>query len=324
MVQKTDVLLYVCIKIDSIQIIFMNSLQLPPSLQENDKVLIISPSGKIDKRLLKGIKERLTSWGLQPLQGKHAAAKSGSFAGTIKQRLADLQYGLDRSDIKAIFCSRGGYGAIQLLEKLNLSLFRKNPKWLVGYSDITALHSLLQKEGFASLHAPMARHFTFEPKDDLAITFIKQILTGENMHYIIKGHKYNNKGRIQGVLRGGNLAVLQGLRNTPYEYDSKGTILYVEDVNETPNEVQRMFYNLKYSGVLDKLSGLILGQFTETFNNKNITEEVYKSIYPLLKSYKYPMLFNFPIGHVPKNYPLINGSLAELIVNRSTAELKFG
>lgn len=302
----------------------MKNLEFPPSLKQKDKVLIISPSGKIDKMLLKGMKERLTEWGLKVIQGKYSAAKAGLFAGTTKQRLADLQYGLDHKEIKAIFCSRGGYGAIQLLDKISLEKFKIHPKWIIGYSDITSLHCLLQKRGFASIHAPMARHFTMEAKDDLSLELLNRILRGESMHYIVKGHKYNKKGRAQGILRGGNLAVLQSLRNTSYDFIPDNTILYLEDVNESPNTVQRMFYNLKMSGVLSRLSGLILGQFTQNYTNKDICEDVYQAIHTLLKEFSYPICYNFPIGHVTRNYPLINGAYAKFVVNKNTSELNFG
>lgn len=302
----------------------MSSLIFPTSLQQGDQVLIISPAGKIDRRLLGGLKNRLQEWGLKPIVAKHARAKSESFAGTIKQRLADLQYGLDNTKIKAIFCSRGGYGTIQLTEQLDLTGFKNHPKWIIGYSDITVLHSLLQAKGYASIHAPMARHFTLAPKEDLALALLKKTLMREPIHYTFKAHKYNHKESSKGILRGGNLTVLQGLKGTAYDFNPTNTILYLEDVNESPNTIQRMFYNLKLSGVLEQLSGLILGQFTDTLENKNISDEVYKKIQPLLKSYTYPICYNFPIGHLSQNYPLINGAEAHLITNKHTSELKFG
>ena len=144
----------------------MNSLILPPYLHEGDKVAIVSPSSKIDKSFLKGAKKRLESWGLKVIMGKHAGSASGRYAGTVKQRLSDLQSMMNDPEIKAIFCSRGGYGAVHLVQALDFTLFRESPKWLIGFSDITALHNLIQSNGFASLHAPMARHLTVEPEDD--------------------------------------------------------------------------------------------------------------------------------------------------------------
>lgn len=299
------------------------SQTLPAPLQVGDKVLIISPAGKIDKLLLKGLKDRLLKWGLLPIIGKHAAAKSSSFAGTIKQRLADLQYGLDSPIIKAIFCSRGGYGCIQLIDKLNFTKFRKNPKWLVGFSDITVLHSLFLTQGYASLHAPMARHLTVEPKDDIAVALMRKALFGNPISYIFKAHKHSQEGVARGILKGGNLSILESLNKTPLEITPEGTILYLEDVNLSPNSVQRMFYQLKLSGTLEKLSGLIIGQFTDSFSNSNISKEVYKAIYPIINELSCPICFDFPIGHATQNYPLINGATAELRVSKNTVELIF-
>ena len=168
----------------------MNEVIIPPYLKKGDKVLLISPSSKIDKKLVRAMRARLTSWGLKPIIGKHALAKSGSFAGTIKQRTTDLQYGLDHKSIRAIFCTRGGYGMIQVLEQISLKRFLENPKWIIGYSDISGIHSLLSKHNIASIHGPMARHFALAPKEDLAIEFLKNTLRGESMKYIIKGHKF--------------------------------------------------------------------------------------------------------------------------------------
>ena len=300
------------------------SLIFPPKLNVNDKVLIVSPSGKIDKNLITGLKERLISWGLQPIIGKNATAKSGSYAGTIKQRVRDLQYGLNKPEIRALFCSRGGYGAIQLIEHLNLSLFKEQPKWLIGYSDITALHCLLQKSGYASIHAPMARHFTVEPEKDEALSHLKQQLFDGATHYSVKGHAFNKKGEAEGILIGGNFSVLQSLRATAIDINPNNAILYIEDVNENPYAIERMFYNLQLSGALNQLAGLIIGHFTLTREDREISQRVYEYIKHILKPYKFPICFNFPVGHITNNFPLINGAAAKLSVTKSRVELKFG
>lgn len=169
----------------------MNSLILPPYLHEGDKVAIVSPSSKIDKSFLKGAKKRLESWGLKVIMGKHAGSASGRYAGTVKQRLSDLQSMMNDPEIKAIFCSRGGYGAVHLVQALDFTLFRESPKWLIGFSDITALHNLIQSNGFASLHAPMARHLTVEPEDDPCSLHLKNILSGTLPEYSCPKHKLN-------------------------------------------------------------------------------------------------------------------------------------
>lgn len=296
---------------------------LPPFLEQDDKVIIISPSGKIDKSLLAGMKKQLEEWGLNVVTGKYAGHSSGLYAGTIKQRTDDLQRAMNNKEIKAIFCSRGGYGAVHILDKLDFTLFRQYPKWLIGYSDITALHSLFQYNGYASVHGLMARHLTLEPADDPCTLYLKDLLFGKLPEYYCKPHKLNQSGTAKGILRGGNLAVLYGLRGTPYDIPPEGTILFIEDISERPHAIERMIYNLKLGGVLEKLSGIIIGQFTEYEEDKSLGKELYGALADITKLYDIPVCFNFPVGHVVNNVPLICGAEVELSVNKKTVELKF-
>ena len=213
----------------------MDNFIFPSYLQEGDKVAIVSPSGKIDKNLLKGAQERLASWGLQSILGKHAAAASGKYAGSINQRLDDFQHAMDAPDVKAIFCSRGGYGAVHIIEQLRFEQFCKSPKWLIGFSDITALHNLFQYHGFASIHAPMARHLSVEPEDNAGTLSLRNILLGQLPTYNCAPHKLNKTGEAKGIIKGGNLAVFYGLRGTKYDIIPENTILYIEDVGERPH-----------------------------------------------------------------------------------------
>lgn len=299
-------------------------IQLPPYLREGDKIAIVSPSSKIDKLFLKGARKRLESWGLEVVTGKHAGGSSATFAGMQKQRLEDLQQAMDDETVKAILCSRGGYGAVHLVGKLDFTRFRLYPKWLIGFSDITALHNLFQANGFASLHAPMARHLTVEPEDDLCTTHLKNILFGNLPDYTNRKHRLNRPGHAKGILRGGNLAVLYGLRGTPYDLPAEGTVLFIEDVNERPHAVERMMYNLKLGGVLERLSGLVIGQFTEYEENRSLGKDLYSALHDLVEEYDYPVCFNFSVGHVVRNLPLVNGARVEFTVNDHKAvELKF-
>lgn len=298
-------------------------IQFPPYLQKGDKVMIISPSSKIDKHFLKGAKKRLESWGLKVAVSKHAGGSSGRFAGTIRQRLKDLQDAMDDPKVKAIFCSRGGYGAVHLIDKIDFTAFYEHPKWLLGFSDITALHYLFQKHGYASLHSLMARHLTVEPEDEACSLYLKEILFGNLPVYTCERHKLNRQGSAEGILRGGNLAVAYGLRGTPYDIPAEGTVLFIEDVSERPHAVERMVYNLKLGGVLEKLSGLIVGQFTEYEEDCSLGKELYAALADLVKEYDFPVCFNFPVGHVTHNLPLIEGAKVELIVGKKSVELKF-
>lgn len=307
----------------------MDKLIIPPYLHEGDKVVILSPSSKIDKAFLKGAVKRLTSWGLRPVLARHAGSSHGTYAGTVGQRLEDLQAAMDDPDTRAILCSRGGYGAVHLVGKLDFSRFRESPKWLIGFSDITALHNLWQREGFASLHAPMARHLTVEPEDDFCTLALRDILTGAAatpagcFGYTCEPHKLNRRGTAEGTLRGGNFAVFNGLRGTPYDIPADDTVLFIEDVGERPHAIERMMYNLKLGGVLERLSGLIIGQFTEYEEKKQLGKELYGALAELVKEYDYPVCFNFPVGHVPMNLPLINGAPVRLDVDRKGVKLTF-
>lgn len=307
----------------------MDKLIIPPYLHEGDKVVILSPSSKIDKAFLKGAVKRLTSWGLHPVLARHAGSSHGTYAGTVGQRLEDLQAAMDDPDTRAILCSRGGYGAVHLVGKLDFSRFRESPKWLIGFSDITALHNLWQREGFASLHAPMARHLTVEPEDDFCTQALHDILTGAAatpagcFGYTCEPHKLNRRGTAEGTLRGGNFAVFNGLRGTPYDIPADGTVLFIEDVGERPHAIERMMYNLKLGGMLERLSGLIIGQFTEYEEKKQLGKELYGALAELVKEYDYPVCFNFPVGHVPMNLPLINGAPVRLDVDRKGVKLTF-
>lgn len=315
----------------------MNQLTFPPYLQPGDRVRIVSPSGKIDKEFLKGAKARMESWGLDVSIGKHAGESHGTFSGTVSQRLADLQTAFDDERIAAIFCSRGGYGAVHLAGKLDFSGFSRHPKWIIGFSDITVLHNLTQHAGFASLHAPMARHLTVEPADDPCTLSLKDILTGHfspetaealqpvpsGFRYTCETHPLNRKGTGEGILRGGNLAVFYGLRGTPYDIPPEGSVLFIEDVGERPHAVERMVYNLKLGGVLERLSGLVIGQFTEYEETRSLGKVLYEALADVVREYGYPVCFNFPVGHVRRNLPLINGARVTLEVGRKDVKLTF-
>lgn len=307
----------------------MNSLIFPPFVGKGDRAIILSPSGKIDRNFLNGAVDRLQSWGLEVVVARHAASECGTYAGTVEQRLADFQAALDDERAKVILCSRGGYGAVHLVGKLNFAKFREHPKWLIGFSDITALHNVFQHEGFASLHAPMARHLTVEPADDFCTQALHDILFGqaagavEGFGYTCPAHKLNRRGTAEGILRGGNMAVFYGLRGTPFDIPAENTILFIEDVGERPHAVERMMYNLKLGGVLEQLSGLVVGQFTEYVENKSLGKELYEALADVLADYDFPVCFNFPVGHVAMNVPLVNGAGCVLDVGKKEVRLTF-
>jgi muramoyltetrapeptide carboxypeptidase len=298
-------------------------MKMPPYLKSGDKVMIVSPASKIDKSLLTGAKKRLEEWGLKVKIAKHADGANGKYAGSIKQRLADLQAAMDDPEVRAILCSRGGYGCVHLLDDLDFTAFRKSPKWLIGFSDISALHCAVQMNGVASLHSPMARHLTIETANDKCTQHMRNILFGNLPTYTCESDKLNHRGTARGILRGGNMAVTYGLRGSRFEIPAERTILFLEDVGERPHSIERMMYNLKISGVLDRISGLIIGQFTEYNEDLSLGKPLYEALADILKGYDYPVCFGFPVGHVTDNRPLICGSEVELSVTSRSVGLSF-
>ena len=237
----------------------------------------------------------------------------------------DLQEAFDDPSIKLIVCSRGGYGAVHLLENLNFKGIKKYPKWVIGYSDITALHSALQVNGIASLHAPMAKHFSDEGVNDLSVRYTKSILSGQSVLYeipVVENFTFNRQGRAIGKLFGGNLSVLSGIIGTPYLRIPNKGILFIEEIGEAPYKVDRMIYQLKLGGVFKKISGLVLGKFTEYEEDDRMYFSLRESILDATKEYRIPIGFDFPAGHVKLNFPLVMGKTVELQVQEKKIVFK--
>lgn len=294
----------------------------PPFLKKGDKAIIISPSGYVDSDYIDSAKSILEVWGFIVEVGKYAYNRYGRFGGTVDERLFDLQAAMDSEDIKLILCSRGGYGIVHLLDKLDFTKIKQNPKWLVGYSDVTALHLAFLQNGLESLHAPMSRHLADNPFDE-ASKLLKKSLFEAKPLYDIPSHALNRVGEIEGRLFGGNLAVLSGLIGTPYMNVPDNGILFIEDIAESPYKIDRMMWQLKLSGTLDRLSGLIVGQFSEYEEDPLMMSSVCESIRTIVNEYNFPVVFNFPVGHVDDNYPLIHGAKAALKVSLDNVTLKF-
>ncbi len=307
-----------------------DSFVFPQFLKRGDRAVIVSPSGKVESNIVYEGKKRLESWGLDVTVSAHACGKYATFSGTQEQRLTDLQQALDADDVRLIFCSRGGYGAQHLVGQLDFTRFHASPKWIVGFSDITALHQCLQHEGFASLHAPMLKHLVEEPVGDECSKALHDILFGTAFNgdgqfsYTCKANSLNRTGTAQGTLRGGNLAVSYGLRGTEYDIvPADGTVLFVEDVGEKPHAVERMIYNLRIGGVLERLSGLIIGQFTEYGEWHQLGKDLYGALSDAIGCCKCPVCFDFPVGHVTRNLPMIEGAKVELSVADNGVRLTF-
>lgn len=297
----------------------------PPLLKSRDKAVIVSPAGKIDADIVDKAASILREWGLKVEVGENALSRVGRFSGSIEQRLSDLQKAMDDAEVNLIFCSRGGYGMVHLLDRLNFDGMIRNPKWVVGYSDITALHSALQSNGIISIHGPMAKHFAEEGASDKAVAYTKTVLTEGRIDYKIEGTEYsalNRKGKTSGRLFGGNLSVFCGILGSRFAVIPKEGILFIEDIGEEPYRVDRMMYQLRLAGVFDNIKGLIVGRFTDYSEDNAMYGPLYESILEAVVPYTFPVCFGFPVGHVKDNYPLMMGAETALTVTNDQIILK--
>ena len=282
-------------------------------------MVILSPSGKIEAQWVEGLKEVLESYGLLVNVAEHALCENGRFAGTDEERIKDLQEAIDDHDVKAIFCSRGGYGLARIIDKIDFSALKSAAKWIVGFSDITALHNALSRVGVASIHGIMAKHITLKAE---GLDNLMTMLFGGNVAYEVPAHEFNKVGEAEGELIGGNLSVLYGLRGTPFDLDYKGKILFIEDLGERLYHIDRMMQNLRLGGVFEQISGLVVGQFTDIDEDNSFFGGAYGVIAEAVKDYNIPVCFNFPAGHVENNQPLKIGAKYYLEVQKNKTILK--
>lgn len=283
-------------------------------------IRIISPSGAINPMFIDKAAEKLQNWGYNVTIGQYAKGEYGGYAGTADERLADLQAAFDDDGIDIVLCSRGGYGLCQIIDKL--VIHPNHVPLLVGFSDITCLHNKLGQAGVPSLHAIMAKHITELDETSEPMVNLKKALAGEKLTYTIPTHPFNRLGTATGILRGGNLAVFNGLRNTPVDLvDDGNTILFIEDVSEPAHNIDRMMNSLRLSGYLSRLKGLVVGQFAECRENPQIMMTIYESIHKAVEEYDYPVIFNFPAGHVEYNLPLLMNSEWQMEVNENCANI---
>lgn len=294
-------------------------MHIPQHLRQGDTIGIMCPSGYMAFDKMTTCIETLQAWGLQVQLGTTTNSQFNYFSGTDEERLTDLQQMLDDSSIKAILFGRGGYGLSRIIDRIDFSAFLQNPKWLIGYSDITLLHNhLAECYRTTSLHAPMAAAFNNCHSDSIYLQSIRKLLFGEQLNYIIEAHPLNKSGKASGILTGGNLAMLTHSIGSKSEVDTTGKILFIEDVGEYIYNVDRMILQLKRAGKLDQLAGLIVGSFTD-MKDTNIPfgKSVYDCIAEHLSDYNYPVCFGFPVGHIAANYALQCGREHVLTVTRN-------
>ena len=297
---------------------------IPPYLKKGDTIGIVCPAGYMPLEKAQACIDTLQQWGYQVKKGATMGGSSPDyFSGTDAERLADLQQMLDDKKIKAILCGRGGYGTGRIIEQIDFSRFRKHPKWIIGFSDITVLHMhLWSNYSISSLHAPMAAAFNDGEASNKYIRSLRNALAGKKTLYSCAPHPFNHPGKASGRLIGGNLCLLVHLVGTSSEYKTKGKILFMEDVGEYLYSADRLLYQLKRSGKLSHLAGLVIGGFTDSKDTERpFGKSAYEMIHDLVKEYNYPICFDFPVSHNKENYALKIGVKYSLKVGKGKVVL---
>lgn len=304
----------------------------PPYLKQGDIIGITCPAGYITHEEIEPAVLQIESWGFKVIKGKTVGARDFTFGGTDEERLQDLQQMMNDTSIKAIMCARGGYGMVRIIDQLDFSIFKISPKWLIGFSDITILHCHLNSNyRFASIHSKMCNSFPsdWSRAEQIQIDTIKSIekaLKGEELMSYQATYQINNRlGEAEGELIGGNLRCIENLSGSKSEIKTDGKILFVEDVGEYLYSIDRMFYNLKRAGKLNKLKGLVVGGFRvkkEDNEGDAFGKTLEQIVLDKVKEFTYPVCFDFPVGHQKANYALKCGIKHHLKVTEQETTLK--
>ena len=299
----------------------------PPYLKAGDTVAIVAPSGILKHRNeeVERAKRLLKQWNLNVVVGKHVFNQANHFAGTDQERCEDFQNALDNPNIKAIWCARGGYGTVRILDKLDYTRFLEQPKWIIGYSDITALHNQIHNLGVQSLHAMMCVSL---PKDESeieqTIATFKKAIFGETLSYTLQGSNYNQVGEVTAPIVGGNLTILHTMLGSKTSVDTSGKILFIEEIGEYKYHIDRMLQSLKRAGYFDHCKGVIVGDMTKLRKNTTLWgTSIEQLILDALADYDFPIAFNMPAGHEDDNRALILGRKATLKVEKTKSTLVF-
>ena len=294
------------------------SLHIPPYLKQGDKIALISTARKISRNELQEAIECIESWGLEVILGENLFNNHHQFSGKDDERTKDLQSMLDNPEVKAILCVRGGYGTVRIIDDIDFSHFQKNPKWLAGFSDITVLHSHINKLNVASLHSTMPISFSTNTSE--SIKSLKDALFGKHLSIEIDLHPFNKFGEVKGQIVGGNLSILYSLIGSSSDLNTDGKILFIEDLDEYLYHIDRMMMNLKRSGKLSNLKGLIVGGMTKMNDNAiPFGKDAESIIKDMVSEYNYPVCFGFPAGHIKDNRALKMGVIAELKVDKKSS-----
>lgn len=297
-------------------------MKIPPYLQKGDTVAIVCTARKFFYEDAIPAIELLESWGLQVVLGTTIGLDNFQLGGTDAERAADFQNMLDDENIKAIWCARGGYGTVRIIDLLDFTFFKENPKWIMGFSDVTVLHSQVNVERVASLHCIMP--FTVPNASDEVKETLRKALFGEPIVYTIPSKTYDIRGKASGELVGGNLSILYSLLGSKSSIDTHNKILFIEDLDEYLYHVDRMMQNLKRNGYFEHLKGLIVGGMTDMHDNEiPFGQNAEQLITAIAKEYNIPVCFDFPTGHVKDNRALIFGKQVDFEVTEKAVILKF-
>jgi muramoyltetrapeptide carboxypeptidase len=295
----------------------------PSHLKQGDTIGIVCPSGNIPLEKVQICIQTLEKWGYQVRLGKTVGAKKDSFSGTDTERAADLQFMLDDPSVKAILCARGGYGASRIIGAMNFNHFKEQPKWVIGFSDITVLHAAILQENCMSIHGPMAAAFAKGEAGEPYIQSLKKVLEGEKTKYNTPAHAMNNLGISNAEMVGGNLCILAHLIGSKNEVETSGKILFLEDVGEYHYNIDRLMIQCKNAGMFDHLSGLVVGGFTDLKDaSTNFGATAYEIIKEHTSAYTYPICFDFPISHSLSNYAIKQGQKYSLEISQAGVSLK--
>jgi muramoyltetrapeptide carboxypeptidase len=293
----------------------------PNYLQKGDAVIIIAPAGRIRDGGLDRALEILQGWGLEVIISDHALDGYNYFSASDFDRLSDLQRALDSTDYKAIFCARGGYGLTRIIDQLDFTQFIKSPKWVIGFSDVTALHLTLSKRGMMSIHSIMPTGL--ESAEDQTVDSLRMMLFGEQLVIVTPESKSNRKGTCEGSIIGGNLSLLSSSIGTKNELQTDGKILFIEEIDEYLYKIDRMIGQLCRSGKLSKLGGLVIGHMSLMKDTEvPFGMDVQHLILDHVAEYDFPVLFNFPVGHEPLNLSIMQEELYRLEVTDKGGELR--
>lgn len=296
----------------------------PPYLKKGDCIGIICPAGYMPAEKVNECVRVLTEeWGYKVRLGNTVGSQFYYFSGTDEERCADLQAMMDDAEVRAILCGRGGYGTGRIIDALNFRAFRRSPKWVIGFSDITILHShLLSRYHTASLHAPMANAFNNGGWENEFVGSLRDALRGKSASYKVAPHELNIKGKATGILVGGNLSLISHLTGTGSDVDMHGKILFLEDVGEYLYNIDRMMYQLKRSGRLKSLAGLVLGGFTDCKDTEiPFGKKIDEILHDIVKDANYPVCFHFPVSHERENFALKVGGTYTLTVTKQRVTL---